>query len=112
MKTFTGTLGALIAALEAADQTHVAPMGFGEGMSYRGYYDELAFEPKPNVTVAEMLASAKACLEATFTGYKGGEYTMHDVTDVWISRYGCCDGDAIGPTLLAYLTGASEAKYE
>ena len=98
----------LIDALAAADQDHVAPIGFGEPMSYRGYYEELAFEPARNVTVASMLSHAKSALGATFTGYKGGEFTMHAHTDCYISEYGKTGGDKIGPVLVAYLTGLAE----
>jgi len=95
----------LINALAAADQDYVAPLGFAEPMSYRGYYEDLAFEPAQNVTVASMLAHAKSALGATFTGYKGGEYTMHEYTDCYIAEYGKSGGDKIGPVLVAYLTG-------
>lgn len=95
----------LIDALAAADQTHVAPLGFGKPMSYRGYYHSVAFEPVENVTVASMLAHAKSALGATFDGYKGGEYTMSEYTDCYIARYGESSGDMIGPVLVAYLTG-------
>lgn len=98
----------LIDALSAADQTHVAPLGFGEPMSYRGYYEELAFEPARNVTVASMLAHAKSALGATFTGYKGGEFTMHAHTDCYIAKYREVGGDKIGPVLVAYLTGRAQ----
>lgn len=95
----------LIEALETADQTHVAPLGFGEPMSWRGNYRELAFEPAENVTVAEMLAHARSALGRTFEGYKGGEYTMKEYTNCHIARYGEDGGDGIGPVLVAYLTG-------
>ncbi len=69
-------------------------------MSYRGYYDELAFEPQDDVSFGEMLAHAKAAMGATFTGYKGGEYTMESYTPCWIAEYGTSQGDRIGPTML------------
>lgn len=47
-----------------------------------------------------MLEHAKSALGATFTGYKGGEYTMNEYTDCWIAEYGEGDGDKIGPTLM------------
>jgi len=94
----------LIDALAAADQTYVAPLGFGSPHSYRGYYEYVAFEPAENVTVASMLAHAKSALGATFTGYKGGAYTMDEYTHCYIARYGESGGDRIGPVLMAYLT--------
>lgn len=98
----------LIDALAAADPEHVAPLGFGSPMSYRGFYEELAFEPAQNVTVASMLAHARSALGATFEGYKGGEYTMHAYSDCYINRYGESGGDKIGPVLVAYLTGRAQ----
>jgi len=98
----------LIDALAAADQEHVAPLGFGKPMSYRGSYDQLAFEPAENVTVASMLVHAKSALGTTFGGYKGGEYTMHEDTYCYIDHYGESGGDRIGPALVAYMTGRAQ----
>ncbi len=99
-------LGKLIEALEAADPEHVAPLGFGAPMSFRGYYEDVAFEPAKNVTVASMLKNAKDALGATFKGYKGGEFKMHEYTDCWICEYGTSYmADKIGATLIAYITG-------
>lgn len=75
------------------------PFGFGEPASYRGYYEDVAFEPKANVTFGEMLGHAKGALGATFNGYKGGEFTMNEYTDVWIASWGRSEGDKIGPTI-------------
>lgn len=98
-------LGELITALEDADPDYVAPMGFGEPGSYRGDYAQVAFRPETNVTVGYMLRMAKSALGSTFTGYKGGEFTMSRYTDCYINRYGEIDGDRIGPVLVGYLTG-------
>lgn len=94
----------LIEALEAADQSHVCQIGFSCPHSYRGYYDQLAFEPAHNVPVSEMLADAKRSLGATFTGYKGGEYEIREYTECWLANYGCC-GETIGPYLLTFMLG-------
>lgn len=94
-------LGELIEWLEQQDGAKVVPHGFGNPNSYRGYYDDVAFEPAENVTFASMLENAKAALGATFQGYKGGEYTMHEYTDCWIAEYGTSGGDKIGPTIKA-----------
>jgi hypothetical protein len=98
-------LRTLIAALEAADPTKVVPVGFHRPHSYRGYYENLAFEPKADVTVAEMLACAKSALGQTFQGYKGGDYTMGEYTTVWVCHEGTSFGDGIGPVLLSYMLG-------
>jgi hypothetical protein len=102
------TLHDLIVALAAADQTYVPPIGFSDPHSYRGYYEDLAFSECRGVSVAEMLATASACVGRTFTGYKGGEYMMYGDTRVWIAPYGESGGDCIGPVLHAYLTGAAK----
>ena len=101
------TLQQLIRALRAANPALVVRYGFGAPMSFRSDYSELAFEPRGNVTVAEMLAFAEQALEATFEGYKGGFFTMHEYSPVWIAEYGSSTGDGIGPTLLAYMLGTT-----
>jgi hypothetical protein len=94
------TLGELITALEAHDPATVVPTGFSNPHSYRGYYEDLAFEPASNVTVGDMLADARSALDATFEGWKGGQFTMRDYTDCWLSPKGTASGESIGPTLL------------
>lgn len=96
----------LIAALEAEDPTRVLSDGFDSPHSYRGFYDELAFEPAHNITVGGMLAAARSALGATFQGYKGGEYRMTAYTDCWLSEYGHVSGETIGPVLLRLLLAA------
>lgn len=108
---FAGTLGALIQALERADLDYVPQIGFTYAHSYRGHYEQLAFEPTSGVSVAHMLDIARGALGCTFEGYKGGEYKMYEHTEVWIANYGRSDGSTIGPVLLAYLTGASAPVY-
>ncbi len=94
----------LIATLEACDPDTRVPLGFGNPHSYRGCYDELAFEPVRNTTVGEMLTCAKESLGRSFSGYKGGEYTMTAYTGCWLAEHGRT-GEGIGPVLLAYMTG-------
>jgi hypothetical protein len=101
-------LGELIKALEAADPNTVAPIGLGRAHSYRGYYEDLAFEPKVNVSVTEMLDEARGAMGRTFSGYKGGEYVMKEWTDVWLAPYGG-EGEGIGPVLLGFMLGDVEA---
>jgi hypothetical protein len=96
------TLGELIEILEAAPQDKIVRFGFAEADSYRGYYEELAFEPAENVLVADMLREAKQAMGKTYQGYKGGDYTMTAHTPCWIAKYGHC-GEAIGPLLLRYM---------
>lgn len=68
-------LGTLIETLKTKDPDKVVLNGFGEGMSWRGSYDEAAFEPVERTTYGEMLKHAEALLNSVQTGYKGGEYT-------------------------------------
>lgn len=93
-------LGELIEWLEKQDPKREVVCGFGAPMSYRGYYDQVAFAPVDKTTFGEMLQHAKAALGATFIGYKGGEYTMHEYTDCWIAEYGETGGDCIGPNMM------------
>lgn len=97
-------LADLISWLEQRDPNIVVPCGFHYPHSYRGYYDELAFQPKANTTVGEMLQCARSALGKTFTGYKGGEYRMKDYTGVHLAYYGH-EGEGIGPVLLSYMIG-------
>lgn len=94
------TLDELITALESADPTLIVPNGFTHPHSYRGYYDELAFEPASNVTVAAMLADARSALGTTYQGYKGGDYQMLGWTDCWLAEEGHAGGETLGPLLV------------
>lgn len=98
------TLGDLIKRLEKADPNKPIALGFGHPHSYRGYYEDLAFEPVRNTTVGAMLACAKEAMGKTYTGYKGGEYEMGEYTDVWLSHYGHT-GETLGQLLLSFMLG-------
>lgn len=91
------SLGALIEWLKDLPQDMVVRDGFHNPHSYRGYYEDLAFEPKENVTVAEMLASAESALGETFKGYKGGDFKMTASTDCWLAEYGSCGAPMCSP---------------
>jgi hypothetical protein len=82
------TLGALIEWLESKPQHAVISVGFGEASSYRGDYRDVAFEPKSDATIGEMLRHAKDALDQTFEGYKGGFYTMHKDVECHIAEWG------------------------
>jgi len=84
------TLGKLIEWLEKQDQELVVKDGFSTPHSDRGSYDELAFTPEKEARIGDMLEHAKSALGATFTGWKGGEYTMQEYTSVYIGDYGEC----------------------
>jgi hypothetical protein len=84
------TLGKMIAALEAMPpETVVANLI--EPHSYRGYYDDLAFEQGEGTRLAsELLADCKSAMGEVFHGYKGGEFVMGSRTPLWVASYGCC----------------------
>ena len=89
------TLGELIAALDELP-TGRRVVGFGEPHSYRGYYEDLAFEPSQEAeTVAELRERCQNCMGQIFEGYKGGDFPMHANTAVWISSYGVNSGDRL-----------------
>lgn len=72
------------------------PNGVG---SYRGYREDLAIgfdeseyqHPAP-MTCGQFATILRDAIGATFTGCKGGEYTMHSLTRVWVARYRECPG--------------------
>jgi hypothetical protein len=81
-------LGGIIQRLRDEDPTKTVKYGWEACHSYRGYYEQLAFSPALNVKVSRMLAVAESALNGSFTGYKGGIYTMREFTDCWIANYG------------------------
>lgn len=102
------TLGDLIEMLEKEPRDKILRNGFHNAHSYRGYYDELAFEPVKYVSVNSIISLAKTCIGQTFEGYKGGNYTMSEYTPIWLAEYGST-GESIGPTLMSYIL-ADEVK--
>jgi len=97
----------LITFLEEEDPTRILPVGFKRPHSYRGDYSELAFQPALNVSVKDMLEDAKSALGREFTGYKGGEYKMHEYTECYLAHYGRTGG-LISPILLAFMLGKTQ----
>lgn len=95
------TLKDLITWLEQQDPDLIVKDGFGSPHSDRGSYEELAFKPLPEARIGDMLKYAKGAVGATFTGWKGGEFTMDLHTPVYIGEYGDC-GDAITPIHFKY----------
>ena len=58
--------------------------------SWRGSYDELALNFQTQgeeMKVSEFLKMLKECIGKTFTGYKGGDFTMHKGTPIWVANY-------------------------
>jgi len=95
-------LGDLISGLQLLPRNLRFRCGLWYPHSYRGSYDELAFEPLTPVravrggfkvggmTAGEILDMARDCVGAVFYGYKGGEFTMYESTPVHVAEYGNC----------------------
>ena len=80
------TLSELIEILERCELSKTVE-GFGNPHSYRGYYDELAFEPM-TTTIQDMLEAALSADGETYRGYKGGHFEMSGHTPVNIAYEG------------------------
>ena len=102
----------VIEILEAATNPAVPrPYGLGRPNSYRGDYADLAFSQATNITVDEMLAHARSAIDATFEGYKGGQYTMTLDSEVYLADWGVYRGDedVLPPSKLHALLDLPEA---
>lgn len=90
------TLGEVILLLKAAPQTDKVSLDFTDenprGLdSYRGYYEDVALKydyEGPAITVSQLLKMFEEADGKTYTGYKGGEFTMYRKTLVWVAPYG------------------------
>lgn len=98
-------LGELIERLEIEEPEKIIKFGFHNPHSYRGYYDQVAFEPSHNIKIADMLQCAKSALGNTYTGWKGLEFTMDSHTNCNLSERGECTSwdDSISLQLLNYM---------
>lgn len=45
---------------------------------------------KEDPTVGDLIEALNLASGATFEGYKGGQFTMHEDSDIWVSEYGQC----------------------
>lgn len=95
-------LNELIAMLEHADPSLVLAEGFNNPHSWRGSYWELAFEPAENVTVASMLVAARSAIGSTYPGWKGGDYTMNEWSEVHLAIEGTT-GEPLSSMAIKYL---------
>ena len=103
------TLGKVIEVLSSVDPAKQVSPGFGFADSYRGYYEQVAFEPVPSATVGSMLREAQRAVGRTYEGYKGGKFTMDEDTTCVVASYGVSNGtydaDALVDVLLAAVRG-------
>lgn len=57
--------------------------------SYRGYYEDLTFQPTGSfMRVEELLDLCHSAMGKAYEGYKGGTYVMGEHTPVWVAYYG------------------------
>lgn len=99
------TLKELIERLEK-EPNKFLKLGFTNAHSWRGSYSELAFEPCEGAKVSDMLYEAKNALGKTFEGWKGGDFTMNEYTEVFLSTVGTSSGyseDGLSSRLLEYM---------
>ena len=85
------TLGKLIAALEQLPPDSEVDALISPH-SYRGYYEDLAFEPSVGIKqkASEALDVCKGAMGQVFVGYKGGDFVMGALTPIWCATYSCC----------------------
>lgn len=88
-------LGEVKAAFDALENNDfVFTYAFNKAHCYRGYYNEVAFQPAKFVSLAEVKTSLNAALFDTFVAYKGGEYEYDENTPVNLSFIGMSIMDA------------------
>lgn len=105
-------LGHIIDRLRAADPHKICRIGFHRPHSYRGYYEDLAFEPIENISVGAMLAAAESADGSTYDGWKGGEFKMDESSRCWLSEKGYSSNDAIGPVMMSFILDEPMWKWE
>lgn len=81
-----GTLENIFSKLDNDDFVFVS--SFGEPMSYRGSYDEVAFEPSYKQKLSDIKKYINKAMTEQFVGYKGGEYSYDSLTTSHIASYG------------------------
>ena len=99
------TLGQIIQKIEGlADKTATIQYDFEYYFpksidSWRGSYDELALDIHSGggneLTALQFIDILKEAIDNTYTGYKGGEFTMSEETPVWVANYGNSGNTAV-----------------
>ena len=73
--------------IESKEEGKTFDYGISEPFSWRGSYDEVAFEILDRqMTREEILSNIEMAYQGTFYGYKGGEYTYQDYTVVHFEK--------------------------
>lgn len=84
------TLGKMISRLKELPES-LQIQGISDPHSYRGYYEDIAFEPtSKKVSIAALLKECESSMGQVFCGYKGGDFVMGALTPVWVANYGSC----------------------
>ena len=81
----------VVTELKKHNKDKIIKNGFHEPHSYRGIYEDVSFEPTENIPIKEMLACAEEAMDATYGGWKGGEWNMHPDTTVHLANEGCTE---------------------
>lgn len=92
------TLGEVILLLKAQPASNIVKLDFTDDnpdglRSYRGYYEDLSLDydsDAKSMKVKRLLKMFEVADGSTYTGYKGGDFTMHRRTLVWVAPYGNC----------------------
>ena len=60
--------------------------------SYRGYYDDLSLNPNPKskMPISDLITLIQSCVGQTYEGYKGGDYVMDELSEIYAAEYSCC----------------------
>ena len=78
----------LLKALRKFDSDTIISGVSTEFRSYRGYYEHLAMSPNVEYMPVEVFCQAlEDQIGKTFTGFKGGEYTVHESTELFVASY-------------------------
>ena len=69
--------------IESSEDGTIFNYGISDPFSWRGAYDEVAFEIlEEGMSKEDILERIQKAYEGVFIGYKGGEYQYHDYTTV------------------------------
>jgi hypothetical protein len=74
--------------IEKKDGNKIFSAGLGNPHSWRGKYEELAFEVVKDISIKDMLEQAISCVDRKFCGYKGGVFKMDLDTKIHVASLG------------------------
>jgi hypothetical protein len=97
------TLGQFASVLEQAKWNGIImiPFSITKPHSYRGYYEQMAFEifytPQP---IEDAISMVRSAIGNRYDGYKGGTFLMTDETLCHFSMYGTSSGSPVSTDVL------------